>query len=96
MKEWYKSGNTSQGPSFIQSNGTFGNFSMDNTVEWNINLYQNPTFGNIAALNKNRINSSTADSVWHQSSNTGTHTDWTVTHMAQSWMLLFPVDIMPE
>ena len=41
-------------------------------------LAKNPTFGNIAALNKNRINSSTADSVWHQSSNTGTHTDWTV------------------
>ena len=45
---------------------------------FNCNFGQNPTFGNIAALNKNRINSSTADSVWHQSSNTGTHTDWTV------------------
>jgi len=42
------------------------------------NFGQNPTFGNIAAVNKNRINDSTADSVWHQSSNTGTHTDWTV------------------
>ena len=42
------------------------------------NYGQNPTFGNRFALNKNRVNSSTADSVWHQSSNTGTHTDWTV------------------
>ncbi len=42
------------------------------------NYGQNPTFGNRFALNKNRINSSTADSVWHQSSNTGNHTDWTV------------------
>ena len=42
------------------------------------NYGQNPTFGNRFAINKNRVNSSTADSVWHQSSNTGTHTDWTV------------------
>ena len=48
------------------------------TLNASVNFGQNPTFGNIAALNKNRINSSTADSVWHQSSNTGTHTDWTV------------------
>ena len=77
-KNGISQGNTSQGPSFIQSNGTFTPLFYGNTVEWNINFGQNPTFGNIAALNKNRINSSTADSVWHQSSNTGTHTDWTV------------------
>ena len=44
-----------------------------------MNYGQNSTFGNRYAVNKNRINNGTGDSVWHQSSNGGTHTDWTVT-----------------
>ena len=47
-----------------------GKASSGATQNSSVNFGQNPTFGNIAALNKNRINSSTADSVWHQSSNT--------------------------
>ena len=82
---WQGSGNPSTGANPARSDlkthadtwfpisGTF----FANTTQ-TFNFGQNPTFSNIAALNKNRINSSTADSVWHQSSNTGTHVDWTV------------------
>ena len=82
---WQASGNPSTGSNPARSNlktyadtyfPTSGTYYANTTQTFNFG--QNPTFGNIAALNKNRINSSTADSVWHQSSNTGTHTDWTV------------------
>ena len=80
---FYRNG-TSQGTAFsgisIDQPAYFavGKANSGATLNASVNFGQNPTFGNIAALNKNRINSSTADSVWHQSSNTGTHTDWTV------------------
>ena len=48
------------------------------TLNASVNFGQNPTFGNIAALNKNRRNSGTGNDIWHQSSNSGTHVDWTV------------------
>ena len=49
-KNGVSQGNTSQGPSFIQSNGTFTALFYGNTVEWNINFGQNPTFsGNTTA-----------------------------------------------
>ena len=82
---WQASGNPSTGSNPARNNlKTYADtwFPISGTYFANttqtFNFGQNPTFSNIAALNKNRINSSTADSVWHQSSNTGTHVDWTV------------------
>jgi hypothetical protein len=49
-KNGVSQGTTSQGPSSIQSNGTFTPFFYGSTVEWNINFGQNPTFsGNTTA-----------------------------------------------
>ena len=42
------------------------------------NFGQNPSFSSKHAVNRNRVNTSNSNSIWHQSSNTGTHTDWTV------------------
>jgi hypothetical protein len=55
-----------------------GDNYSDKVPSIHVNFGQDQTFANLKAVNKNRINSSTADSVWHQSSNTGDHTDWTV------------------
>jgi hypothetical protein len=43
-KNGVSQGTTSQGPSSIQSNGTFTPLFYGSTVEWNINFGQNPTF----------------------------------------------------
>jgi hypothetical protein len=43
-KNGVSQGTTSQGPSSIQSNGTFTPLFYGSTVKWNINFGQNPTF----------------------------------------------------
>jgi len=81
--QFYRNG-TSQGTAFtgISKNQPaffgVGKASSGATMDASVNFGQNQTFGSRAAVNKNRVNSSTADSVWHQSSNTGNHNDWTV------------------
>jgi len=46
-KNGVSQGTTSQGPSSIQSNGTFTPLFYGSTVEWNINFGQNPTFSGV-------------------------------------------------
>ena len=45
-------------------------------MTWNFG--QNPTFSHTRAVFGKRVNTGNADSIWHQSSNGGTHTDWTI------------------
>ena len=52
-KNGVSQGNTSQGPSFIQSNGTFTALFYGNTVEWNINFGQNPSFSGTTTAGTN-------------------------------------------
>ena len=49
--------------------------------EWSdviANFGQNPTFCHTKAVFGKRVNTGNADSIWHQSSTGGTHTDWTI------------------
>jgi hypothetical protein len=55
-----------------------GDNYSDKVPSIHVNFGQNQTFANLKAVNNNRINNGTGDSVWHQSSNTGNHNDWTV------------------
>ena len=88
---WANSADPSAGTGFydITTNASNVAASVDAIPAWrtrsgtaseqvSVNFGQNQTFANLKAVNKNRINSSTADSVWHQSSNGGAHTNWTV------------------
>ena len=50
--------------------------SASATEQVHVNFGQNPTFGSLVAVNRNRANASSSN--WHQSSNGGNHVDWTV------------------
>ena len=81
--QFYRNG-TSQGTAFtgisIDQPAFFGvgKASSGATMDASVNFGQSQTFGNRAAVNKNRVNNGTGNDVWHQSSNGGTHVDWTV------------------
>ena len=113
---WQASGNPSTGANPAVSNlkthadiwfpvsGTF----FANTTQ-TFNFGQDATFANLAAVNRNRINNGTGNDVWHQSSNGGTHVDWTVTaggtamnvnvpnnNYARAWLLASDGTIDPK
>ena len=113
---WQASGNPSTGANPARSDlkthadiwfpvsGTF----FANTTQ-TFNFGQDATFANLAAVNRNRINNGTGNDVWHQSSNGGTHVDWTVTaggtamnvnvpnnNYARAWLLASDGTIDPK
>ena len=113
---WQASGNPSTGANPARSDlkthadiwfpvsGTF----FANTTQ-TFNFGQDATFANIAAVNRNRVNNGTGNDVWHQSSNGGTHVDWTVTaggtamnvnvpnnNYARAWLLASDGTIDPK
>lgn len=113
---WQASGNPSTGANPARSDlkthadiwfpvsGTF----FANTTQ-TFNFGQDATFANMAAVNRNRINNGTGNDVWHQSSNGGTHVDWTVTaggtamnvnvpnnNYARAWLLASDGTIDPK
>jgi len=83
---WLSSGNPSTGANanWNSSRGfTDGHyytpvFSSYGSSGMTANFGQNPSFSDTHAVNRNRVNTSNSNSIWHQSSNSGTHTDWTI------------------
>ena len=112
--QFYRNG-TSQGTAFtgisIDQPAFFGvgKASSGATMDASVNFGQNQTFGNRAAVNNNRVNNGTGNDVWHQSSNGGTHVDWTVSsggtamsvnvpsgNYARAWLLASDGTIDPK
>jgi len=86
-----------------------GDNYSDKVPSIHVNFGQNQTFTNLKAVNKNRVNNGTGNDVWHQSSNGGTHVDWTASaggtqldvavpnnNYARAWLLATDGTIDPK
>jgi hypothetical protein len=86
-----------------------GDNYSDKVPSIHVNFGQDQTFANLKAVNKNRVNNGTGNDVWHQSSNGGTHVDWTVSsggtaisvnvpsgNYARAWLLASDGTIDPK